>query len=61
MKDFFKCCLVISVIGAVAYLFYKFLNDVYAGDLKEAARQSDEYDDWDNIDEMIDPDLFLEP
>ena len=60
MKDFFKFCLVISVIGAVAYLFYKFLNDGYAGDLK-AAERADEYDDWDDIDEMVDPDLFLEP
>ena len=60
MKDFFKCCLVFSFIGIVAYLFYKFLSDGHAGDLK-TAEQEDEYDDWDNIDEMVDPDLFLEP
>lgn len=57
MKRFLECFCIFSIIGCVAYMVYKFLNDGLAYDAAAMRRGDDDLEDWDD---MIDLNLWNE-
>lgn len=60
MKRLLNSALVVSVIGLVAYIVYKFLDASCAYDIAAMQRSNAYDDDYDDFGEIIDLDLFEE-
>lgn len=60
MKKLLNSALIVSFIGLVAYIVYKFLDASYAYDIAAMQRGNAYDDDYDDFGEIIDLDLFEE-
>lgn len=60
MKRLLNSVLIVSFIGLVAYIVYKFLDVSYAYDIAAMQRGNAYDDDYDDFGEIIDLDLFEE-